>query len=162
MQPCAPRQSEQKRFRLVGQGMGGGDFGLLPLGQGIKPAVAQLAGPVLAGVFRDGHPLPDRVIDKQLNAVTAAELPHKVGIPAGCLPPDAVVHMGGQHPDGQLTPAAGQKQQKGHRVCPSGAGRNDPVAGLEQPVLPAEGQQFLFSLFDNRINRSRHGCNPDS
>ena len=162
VQPGAPRQPEQHRLGLVGQGVGCGDLGFLAGGQPVKPGVAQPAGPVLAGMLRDGDALFDRIVDKQLDAAAPAKLPHKVGIPAGSLAPDAVVHVGSQHPDGQLPAAAQKKQQQGHRVCPTGAGRNDPVAGLEQPALPAEGQQLLFCLFDDRLNRSRHGRNPNS
>ena len=162
VQAGAPRQTEQQRFSLVGQGVRRGDLGFLAGGQRVEPGVPQAARPVLAGMGRDLHAFPHRIVDKQLYPVAAAEFPHKIGVAAGILAPDPMIHMGGQHPDGQFAPAPGEKQQQGHRVCPTGAGRNDPVAGLEQPTLPAEGQQLFFCLFDHGINRSRHGCNPNS
>ena len=128
MHPGSTGQSEQHRLGLIRHGVGGGNLGLLPGAQPIKPVVAKVTGPFLAGIEGNLHPRGGRVIQKQLHPVAAAECGDKVGVSLGRSAPDTVVDMGGQHLDGQVPAAAEQKEQKGHRVCPAGAGHNDPIA----------------------------------
>ena len=144
VQAGAARQAQQHGLGLVGQRVGGGDLGFLARGQLVEPGVAQAAGPVLAGVVGDGHARAARVIQKQLHALFLAQARHKAGVLLRCFAAQAVVHMGGEHLDGKLAAAAQQKQQEGHRVRPTGAGCNDPVARLEQALPFAVGKQGLL------------------
>ena len=131
--------------------MRGGDVGFLPRGKFVKPGVAQPAGPILARVVGDGHAGTAGVVQEELHTAGRAEFTHKVCVGAGSLAPDAMIDMGGEHLDFKVSLAAQKKQQEGHRVCPAGAGRNDPVACLEQALPLAIGKQGLLCLLDDLL-----------
>ena len=114
MQPCSPRYTEEHRLGLIGHGVGRGNDGLLAGGQLIKPTVPQAACPVLAGVGRHVYPLLHGIVQEKLHAVPAAEIRHKVSIAAGGLAPDSMVHVGGQHLNGQFAAVTQQKKQQSH------------------------------------------------
>ena len=160
VQPRAPRHAEQQCFCLIGAGVRRGDEGFFPRGQLIKPAVAQLARPFLAGLGRDGDALFLSVVQKQLYPVLAAERRDKVGISPGGRTADAVIDVGGQHFNGKILAPPKQKKQQSHRVCPTGTGCNDSVARLEQTLLAAIGQQSLLDTLYSFFRISIHGSHP--
>ena len=161
MQPGSPRHAEKHGLGLVGHRVRRGNNGFLPRGQLVEPAVPQAARPILTGMGRYLDSLLHGVIQKEFHTVPAAEIRHKVGITFGGLAPDTVVDVGRQHLNFQRATVAQQKKQQRHRVCPTGAGRNDSVARLEQTLPAAAVQQSLFNTLYSFFRVRTHGLHPD-
>ena len=161
VQAGAARHAEQHRLGLVGHRMRGGDQRFLLGGQVVKPAVAQPAGPFLAGLGRDRNAFAHGVVHKQFHAVLAAEFFDEIRIRLGLRAADAMVDVGGQHFDLQLAAAAQQKQQQRHGIRPAGTGCDHPVTRTEQALLAAIGQQGLLGLLDQVFRIRSHGSHPN-
>ena len=161
VQAGTARHAEQDRFGLVGHRMRGSDQRFFLPGQVVEPAIPQPARPFFAGVCGDLNAFAHSVVDKQFHAVLAAEIFDEIGIRLGLCATQTMVDMGSQHFDLQFAAAAQQKQQQRHGICPAGAGRDHPVAGMEQALLAAVCQQGLLGLLDENVRIRSHGSHPN-
>ena len=162
VEPGAPRQPEQQRFRLVSSSMGGSNGGY-PFGvQGVKTGAAQFPGPVLPGAGRHGKAHVRRVKHPQRHAQPPALPPDEGFVPVGGRAPQPVVHMARRQLITELRLQFQQNAQQRHAVGPAGDGGAELLPRIKQLVFLRKGAHFFQNLFHQRLKSTsmKRVCAP--
>ena len=156
VQPGAPRQPEQQRFRLVSDSMGRGDAVYPPGVHPRKAGVAQGPGPGLPAAGQGQAVLPGAA-DLQRHPQPGAFLPDKGFVRVGRGPPQLVVDMAGGHLHLQPPGQGQQDAQQGHAVRPARDGGGHPLPMRKKPGLLAPGKHPGLGIPQKRRVVRSHG-----